>query len=204
MSALGPALAALARGEIILLTGDRLRGGDVDLVAAASLVRPETINFMARYARGLICMAITPDRAVRLGLTLLDTGTLARTGRPFAPSIEAREGITTGISAADRALTIQIATSSTADAQDIVSPGHVFPLIAGSGGVAARPSATEAAVELCRMAGVGDAAVLCAVMKDDGSMARAEDLGSFLAEHGMVSADIGALIELADRNRHPG
>ncbi|MBB3953629.1 3,4-dihydroxy-2-butanone-4-phosphate synthase [Novosphingobium sediminicola] len=195
MSRLELALAALARGEIILLTGDRLRGGDVDLVAAASLVRPETINFMARYARGLVCLAITPDRAVRLGLSLLDTGALERTGRPFAPSIEAREGITTGISAADRAMTVQVATSASASAQDIVSPGHVFPLIACSGGVAVRPSATEAAVELCRMAGVGDAAVLCAVMKEDGHMARAEDLESFLIDHGMESADIGDLID---------
>jgi 3,4-dihydroxy 2-butanone 4-phosphate synthase/GTP cyclohydrolase II len=194
MSELEPALAALARGEIILLTGDRLRGGDVDLVAAASLVRPETINFMARHARGLICLAITSDRAVRLGLSLLDTGALAGTGRPFSPSIEARDGITTGISAADRARTIQVASSATARAQDIVSPGHVFPLIASSGGVAARPSATEAAVELCRMAGVGDAAVLCAVMREDGQTARAEDLGPFLIEHGMVRADIGALL----------
>lgn len=202
MSALKPALAALARGEIILLTGDRLRGGDVDLVAAASLVRPETINFMARHARGLICLAITSDRAVRLGLSMLDTGGLAGTGRPFAASIEAREGITTGISAADRARTVQVASSPTARAQDIVSPGHVFPLIANSGGVLARASATEAAVELCRMAGVGDAAVICAVMKEDGQTARFEDLGPFLIEHGMERADIGDLIDLLDRKHH--
>ena len=199
MSGLEPALAALARGEIILLTGDRLRGGDVDLVAAARLVRPETVNFMARHARGLICMAITADRAVRLGLSLMDTGDLAQTGRPFASSIEAREGITTGISATDRARTIQVASSPLARARDIVSPGHVFPLIASGGGVAARPSATEASVELCRMAGVGDAAVLCAVMREDGQTARAEDLGDFLREHAMERADIGQLIEAAAR-----
>lgn len=195
MSALEPALAALARGEIILLTGDRLRGGDVDLVAAASLVRPETINFMARYARGLICLAMTADRAVHLGLSLSDSGGLERTQRPFSASIEARVGITTGISAADRATTIRTAVAENASEADVVSPGHVFPLIARDGGVQARASATEAAVALCRMAGVGDAAVLCAVLREDGEMARAEDMGLFLREHGMVQADIGALIE---------
>lgn len=189
------ALAAVAAGRIIVVSGDRLRGGDIDFMIAASAVTPEAINFMATHGRGLICLAVTPERAAQLGLTLVNPGTERQTGRPFARSIEAAHGVSTGISAADRAHTVRVAMAEGASAADIHSPGHVFPLIAQAGGVLARPSACEASIDLARAAGAGDAAVICSIMRDDGEMARIDDIGDLIAAHGLEVAEIGALIE---------
>lgn len=189
------ALAEIAAGRIVVISGDRLRGGDIDLMCAASAVTPEAINFMATHGRGLICLAVTPERAAQLGLTLINPGPHRQTGRPFARSIEAASGVSTGISAADRAHTVAVAIAPGSSAADIHSPGHVFPLIAQDGGVLARAAACEASIDLARMAGAGDAAVICSIMRDDGEMARLEDVGALLAEHGIAVAEIGALIK---------
>jgi 3,4-dihydroxy 2-butanone 4-phosphate synthase/GTP cyclohydrolase II len=196
---LDAALAAIAAGRIVVLAGDRLRGGDIDFMCAARAVTPEVINFMATHGRGLICLAVTPERAEQLGLTLINPGTHRQTGRPFARSIEAAEGVSTGISAADRAHTVQVAIADGASAADIHSPGHVFPLIAQPGGVLVRPAACEAAIDLARTAGVGDAAVICSIMRDDGEMARIDDIGDLIVAHGLCVADIGALIARLER-----
>jgi 3,4-dihydroxy 2-butanone 4-phosphate synthase/GTP cyclohydrolase II len=161
---------------------------------AARAVTPEAINFMATYGRGLICLAVTPDRAARLGLTLINPGPNRQTGRPFARSIEAASGVSTGISAADRAHTVAEAIADGASAADIHSPGHVFPLIAQAGGVIERPSACEASIDLARMAGAGDAAVICSIMRDDGEMARIDDIADLLRDHRLAVADLSALI----------
>jgi 3,4-dihydroxy 2-butanone 4-phosphate synthase/GTP cyclohydrolase II len=191
---LDQALADIAAGRVVVLSGDRLRGGDIDLMIAARAVTPEAINFMATYGRGLICLAVTPDRAARLGLTLINPGPNRQTGRPFARSIEAASGVSTGISAADRAHTVAEAIADGASAADIHSPGHVFPLIAQAGGVIERPSACEASIDLARMAGAGDAAVICSIMRDDGEMARIDDIADLLRDHGLAVADLSALI----------
>ena len=193
-SELEPALAALAAGKVIVLTGDRLRGGDIDFAVAAKYADAAAINFMATHGRGLICLALTPAHALRLGIGLINPGAARQSGRPHGRSIEAREGVSTGISAADRARTIAVAIAPRATSDDLVSPGHVFPLIAAPGGIAERPAALEAAIELTRRAGVGEAAVLCSIMRDDGEMARIEDVTDLIAAHGLASADIGALL----------
>ena len=189
------ALAAVAAGRIVVIAGDRLRGGDIDLMIAARHVTPEAVNFMATYGRGLICLAVTPQRADQLGLTLVNPGTARQTGRPFARSIEAGHGVSTGISAADRAHTVKVAMADGATSADIHSPGHVFPLIAQAGGVLDRPAACEAAIDLARLAGAGDAAVICSIMRDDGEMARIDDIGDLIAAHDLAIADIASLIE---------
>jgi 3,4-dihydroxy 2-butanone 4-phosphate synthase len=195
------ALAAVAAGRIVVISGDALRGGDIDLMCAARYVTPEIINFMATYGRGLICLAVTPERAAQLGLTLVNPGTARQTGRPFARSIEAAHGVSTGISAADRAHTVQVAMADGATNADIHSPGHVFPLIAQAGGVLDRPAACEAAIDLARMAGAGDAAVICSIMRDDGEMARIDDIGDLIAAHDLAIAEIAALIERLESAR---
>jgi 3,4-dihydroxy 2-butanone 4-phosphate synthase len=195
------ALAEIAAGRIVVLAGDRLRGGDIDLMIAARHVTPEAINFMATHGRGLICLALPQDHAERLGLSLVNPGTHRQTGRPFARSIEAASGVSTGISAADRAHTVQVAIADGASAADIHSPGHVFPLIAQARGVLARPSAVEASIDLARMAGAGEAAVICSIMRDDGEMARIDDIGELLDGHGLAVADIGALLERLETER---
>ena len=192
-NALTEAVAALTAGKIIVLTGDRLRGGDIDLAMAASKADAASINFMATHGRGLICLALTPAHALRLGIGLINPGAVRQSGRPYGRSIEAREGVTTGISAADRALTITVAMAKGASADDLVSPGHVFPLIAAPGGIAERPAALEAAIELTRRAGAGEAAVICSIMRDDGEMARLDDIADLIAQHGLAVADIADL-----------
>ena len=196
---LDAALAAIAEGRIVVIAGDRLRGGDIDLMCAAEAVTAEVINFMATHGRGLICLAVTPERARQLGLSLVNPGTERQTGRPFARSIEAAHGVSTGISAADRAHTVQVAIAAGASNADIHSPGHVFPLIAQEGGVLARASACEASIELARLAGKGDAAVICSIMRDDGEMARIDDIADLIAGHGLAVADIGDLIARLER-----
>ena len=191
---LEPALAALAAGQIIVLTGDRLRGGDIDFAMAARHADAASVNFMATYGRGLICLALTPAHAMRLGIGLINPGAARQSGRPHGRSIEARVGVTTGISAADRALTIQVAMREGASADDLVSPGHVFPLIAAPGGIAERPAALEAAIELTRRAGAGEAAVICSIMRDDGEMARIEDIAELITLNGLAVADVSDLL----------
>ena len=193
-TALEPVLAALAAGRIVVLTGDRLRGGDIDFAVAAKYADAAAINFMATHGRGLICLALIPAHALRLGIGLINPGAARQSGRPHGRSIEARDGVSTGISAADRARTVAVAIAPAATSDDLVSPGHVFPLIAAAGGIAERPAALEAAIELTRRAGAGDAAVLCSIMRDDGEMARIEDVADLIAAHGMAVADIAALL----------
>lgn len=194
--ALQPALHALAEGRLIVITGDRLRGGDIDFCVAAQHVTAEAVNFMAAHGRGLVCLALTPARAVRLGIELINPGRESQSGRPHGRSFEAASGVSTGISAADRARTIAVAVAEGATASDLVSPGHVFPLITAENGVTERPAAAEASIELCRRAGAGDAAVICAIMRDDGEMARIDDVAAFLARQAIPVADIGDLLRI--------
>lgn len=194
-AALDDAIAAIAAGKVVIITGDTLRGGDIDFAMAARHVTTEAINFMASHGRGLICLAIQPPRAVRLGIGLLNAGAERQSGRPFGRSIEARSGVTTGISAADRAETVRVATAEGATADDLVSPGHVFPLIGAPGGVRERAAAAEAAIDLCRLADAGDAAVICSIMRDDGEMARIDDLDTLIARDAIAVATIGDLLE---------
>jgi len=193
-SSIAPALTALAAGRIIVVTGDKLSRGVIGFAMAAKYADASAINFMATHGRGLVCLALTPAHAMRLGIGLINSGATRQSGRPHGRSIEAREGVSTGISAADRAHTISVAIADGSTADDLVSPGHVFPLIAALGGLAERPASLEAALELTRRAGAGEAAVICAIMRDDGEMARIDDLAGLIAEHDLLVADIADLI----------
>ncbi|OLE17521.1 MAG: 3,4-dihydroxy-2-butanone-4-phosphate synthase [Betaproteobacteria bacterium 13_1_20CM_3_63_8] len=193
-------IAAIRAGDIVILVDDEDRENEGDLVFAAEFVTPEKINFLAKHGRGLICMPITEEHASRLGLKPMVEQNRSRHGTNFTVSIEAAEGISTGISAHDRALTVKIASSVNAKSEDIVQPGHLFPLIAQPGGVLVRAGHTEACCDLARLAGLASAAVLCEIMRDDGSMARLPDLMHFAAEHGLKIGTIADLIEY--RSRH--
>ncbi|MEO5640561.1 MAG: 3,4-dihydroxy-2-butanone-4-phosphate synthase [Sphingomicrobium sp.] len=188
------AIDRLAGGGMILVTGDDLRGGDIDLVVAARFADAAAVNFLALHARGLICLALRPEQALRLGIALLNSSSERQSGRPFGQSIEAREGVSTGISAADRARTIAVAIDPKSSSSQLVSPGHVFPLIVRSGGVRERPGAAEAAVELCHRAGAGEAAVMSAVLRDDGGTARAEDIAALLADHDIPAVSVAEVV----------
>jgi 3,4-dihydroxy 2-butanone 4-phosphate synthase/GTP cyclohydrolase II len=202
MSTLDVAIEALRKGEIIVITGDRFRRGDIDFAIAAKHITPDAINFMARHGRGLICLSLTPARAVKLGISLINPGSERQSGRPFGRSIEARVDVTTGISAADRAKTVEVAVADGANSDDLVSPGHVFPLIAAEGGVVERPAAAEASIELCRLAGCGDTAVICSIMRDDGEMARLNDISELIDRFDLKVADIDELLVQLE-NRSP-
>jgi 3,4-dihydroxy 2-butanone 4-phosphate synthase/GTP cyclohydrolase II len=193
-------VADLRAGRMVVLVDDEDRENEGDLVFAAEFVTPDKINFLAKHGRGLICMPITEPHALRLGLRPMVEQNRSRHGTNFTVSIEAAEGIATGISAADRALTIKVASAADARAEDIVQPGHVFPLVAQQGGVLVRAGHTEACCDLARLAGLTPAAVLCEVMKDDGSMARLPDLQEFSAQHGLKIGTIADLIEYRSRN----
>src|SRR5216684_486266 len=186
-------VAAIRAGEIVILVDDEHRENEGDLVFAADFVTPEKINFLAKHGRGLICMPVTEAHAQRLGLRPMVEQNRSRHGTNFTTSIEAAEGISTGISAQDRALTIKVAAAPDAKPEDIVQPGHVFPLIAQPGGVLARAGHTEACCDLARLAGHSPAAVLCEILKDDGTMARLPDLVEFARLHGLK---IGAIADL--------
>ncbi|OFZ98208.1 MAG: 3,4-dihydroxy-2-butanone-4-phosphate synthase [Betaproteobacteria bacterium RIFCSPLOWO2_02_67_12] len=181
-------------GRIVVLVDDEDRENEGDLVFAADFVTPEKVNFLATHGRGLICMPVTEEHAARLGLRPMVSQNRSRHGTNFTVSIEAAEGIATGISAHDRALTIKVAAARDAKPVDIVQPGHVFPLIAQPGGVLVRAGHTEACCDLARLAGLAPAAVLCEIMKDDGSMARLPDLLQFAAQHGLKIGTIADLI----------
>jgi 3,4-dihydroxy 2-butanone 4-phosphate synthase / GTP cyclohydrolase II len=193
-------VAAIRAGEIVILVDDEDRENEGDLVFAAEFVSAEKINFLARHGRGLICMPITEAHAERLGLRPMVEQNRSRHGTNFTVSIEAAEGIATGISAADRALTVKVASAVSARPEDIVQPGHVFPLIAQTGGVLVRAGHTEACCDLARLAGLAPAAVLCEIMRDDGTMARLPDLMQFAAEHKLKIGTIADLIEYRSRN----
>ncbi len=180
-------------GRMFILVDAEDRENEGDLVIPAQMATPDAINFMAKYGRGLICLAITQDRAETLKLELMARSNQTRHTTAFTVSIEAREGVTTGISAHDRARTIAVAIDAEKDARDIVSPGHVFPLVARDGGVLMRAGHTEAAVDIARLAGVAPAGVICEIMNDDGAMARLPDLLPFAQFHGLK---IGAIADL--------
>src|ERR671923_2943843 len=184
ISPVAEVIAAIRAGEIVILIDDEDRENEGDLVFAAQFVTPEKINFLVKHGRGLICMPITEEHAGRLGLRPMVEQNRSRHGTNFTVSIEAAEGIETGISAHDRALTIKVACTKDARPEDIVQPGHVFPLVAHPGGVLVRAGHTEACCDLARLAGLAPTAVLCEIMRDDGTMARMPDLLEFAAEHG--------------------
>ena len=181
-------------GRMIILVDAEDRENEGDLVAPAQMATPEIINFMAKHGRGLICLSLTEHRSEQLRLQLMTRNNEARNRTAFTVSIEAREGIATGISARDRARTIATAIDSSKGADDIVSPGHVFPLVARSGGVLVRAGHTEASVDLCRLAGLYPAGVICEIMNDDGTMARMPDLVAFAQRHGLKVGTIEDMI----------
>jgi len=185
---------------MVVVVDDEDRENEGDLTLAAEFVTPEAINFMARYGRGLICLALTEERANHLRLFPMTQQNSSRFGTAFTETIEAREGVTTGISAADRAHTIRTAIDAKTTYADLARPGHVFPLRARPGGVLVRAGQTEAAVDLARMAGLNPAGVICEVMRDDGEMARVPDLISFCREHKLLMLTVAELIRYRLRN----
>jgi 3,4-dihydroxy 2-butanone 4-phosphate synthase/GTP cyclohydrolase II len=189
-------------GRMFILVDDEDRENEGDLVIPAQMATPDAINFMATHGRGLICLALTKERVDQLGLSLMSRHNGTRHETAFTVSIEAREGVTTGISAADRARTISVAIDASRHAQDIVSPGHVFPLVARPGGVLVRAGHTEAAVDVARLAGLNPSGVICEIMKDDGSMARLDDLITFAQRHKLKIGTIRDLIAYRRRNDH--
>jgi 3,4-dihydroxy 2-butanone 4-phosphate synthase/GTP cyclohydrolase II len=193
-------VAELAAGRMVILVDEEDRENEGDLILAADLVTPEAINFMAKFGRGLICLTLTRERCERLQLPPMAARNGAPHGTAFTVSIEAAEGVTTGISAADRSRTVQAAVARDARPTDLVQPGHIFPLQAQDGGVLMRAGHTEAGCDLAAMAGLTPASVICEVMNDDGSMARLPDLEVFAKEHGLKIGTIADLITYRSRN----
>jgi 3,4-dihydroxy 2-butanone 4-phosphate synthase/GTP cyclohydrolase II len=194
------ALAEFRAGRMVVVVDDEDRENEGDLTLAAEFVTPEAINFMAKHGRGLICLTLTEERADYLRLFPMTQQNSSRFGTAFTETIEAREGVTTGISAADRAQTIRTAIAAKSTAADLARPGHVFPLRARRGGVLVRAGQTEASVDLARMAGLNPSGVICEIMKDDGTMARVPDLIPFCKEHGLQILTVAELIRY--RLRH--
>ncbi len=185
---------------MFILVDDEDRENEGDLIIPAQMATPAAINFMAKHGRGLICLALAAPRVKALGLPLMSRHNGTRHETAFTVSIEAKEGVTTGISAADRARTVSVAIDASKDAGHIVTPGHVFPLVARDGGVLVRAGHTEAAVDVARLAGLNPSGVICEIMNDDGTMARLDDLTGFAAEHGLKIGTIRDLI--AYRMKH--
>jgi 3,4-dihydroxy 2-butanone 4-phosphate synthase/GTP cyclohydrolase II len=181
-------------GRMLVVVDDEDRENEGDLTIAAEKVTPEVINFMARYGRGLICLALSPEKCDQLQLPLMSAQNTSQFGTAFCEAIDARHGVTTGISAADRALTIQVAIRPDARPQDLARPGHVFPLRAREGGVLVRAGQTEAAVDLARLAGLQPGGVICEIMNDDGTMARLPELELFCATHNLKMISVASLI----------
>jgi 3,4-dihydroxy 2-butanone 4-phosphate synthase/GTP cyclohydrolase II len=194
------AIADIRAGRMVVVVDDEDRENEGDLTLAAEHVTPEAINFMARYGRGLICLTLTEERADHLRLFPMTQQNSSRFGTAFTETIEAREGVTTGISAADRAHTIRAAIAPGATASDLVRPGHIFPLRARQGGVLVRAGQTEASVDLARLAGLQPTGVICEIMRDDGEMARIPDLIPFCGEHGLRILTVAELIRYRLRN----
>ncbi len=202
LSTIEEALEDIRQGKMIILVDDEDRENEGDLCIAAEKVTPEAINFMAKYGRGLICLALTPEKVDQLKLPLMatDTHPSPPQGTAFTVSIEARYGVTTGISAHDRAVTILTAIADDAKPEDLVTPGHIFPLRARDGGVLVRAGHTEGSVDLARLAGLKPAGVICEIMNDDGTMARMPDLEKFAKRHGLKIITIADLIAYRLRN----
>ena len=194
------AIEDIREGRMVVVVDDEDRENEGDLTIAAQFATPDAINFMATHARGLICLCITEERADHLGLRPMTDHNEAPLGTAFTVSVEAREGVTTGISAADRSRTIQVAIHSDSTAHDLVQPGHVFPLRAKPGGVLERIGQTEAAVDLARLAGLSPSGVVCEIMNDDGTMARVSDLVGYCERHGLKMITVADLVEY--RRRH--
>ncbi len=193
-SEVAEAVAEIKAGRMVVVVDDEDRENEGDLTLAAEHVTPEAINFMARFGRGLICLTLTEERADYLRLGPMTQENTSRFGTAFTESIEAREGVTTGISAADRAHTIKVAIDPGSTAFDLARPGHVFPLRARKGGVLVRAGQTEASVDLARMAGLVTAGVICEIMNEDGTMARVPDLVKFCEQHGLKMLTVADLI----------
>jgi 3,4-dihydroxy 2-butanone 4-phosphate synthase/GTP cyclohydrolase II len=194
------ALEEIREGKMVILVDDEDRENEGDLCMAAEKATPEAVNFMAKYGRGLICLSLIEEKVEELQLPMMVSKNQSRFGTAFTVSIEARRGVTTGISAADRATTILTAVADNTKPEDLVSPGHVFPLRARKGGVLVRTGQTEGSVDLARLAGLTPAGVICEVMKDDGTMARMPDLEVFAKEHGLKIVTIADIIEYRMRN----
>ncbi len=193
------AIEEIRAGRFVVVVDDENRENEGDLTIAAQFVTPDAVNFMATHGRGLICLCLTPERCDELGLRQMTDQNEAQFGTAFTVTIEARDGVSTGISAADRARTIQVAVDTTSTPHDLVSPGHVFPLRARAGGVLKRAGQTEAAVDLASLAGLAPAGVVCEIMKDDGTMARVPDLVEFCERHGLKLVTVADLIEYRRR-----
>jgi 3,4-dihydroxy 2-butanone 4-phosphate synthase/GTP cyclohydrolase II len=200
ISTIQEAIEDIQNGKMVILVDDEDRENEGDLCMAAEFISPETINFMARYGRGLICLTLNEEIADKLRLKQMVQDNQARFGTAFTISIEARHGVTTGISAADRATTIHAAVNPLSKPEDLVSPGHVFPIRAKKGGVLVRTGQTEGSVDLCRIAGLTPAGVICEIMKDDGTMARMLDLEIFAHEHNIKIVTIADLIDYRMQN----
>ncbi len=200
ISSIQEAIEDIRNGRMVILVDDEDRENEGDLCMAAQFVTPEAINFMARYGRGLVCLTINEELAARLHLRPMVQENKARFQTAFTVSIEARNGVSTGISAADRATTIQAAVNPAAKAEDLVSPGHVFPIIARKGGVLVRTGQTEGSVDLCRLADLTPSGVICEIMKDDGTMARMADLEIFAETHNLKIVTIADLIDYRMQN----
>ena len=199
ISPIADIISELAAGRMVVLVDEEDRENEGDLLIAADFATAESINFMARYGRGLICLTLTQERCRQLSLPLMVAHNRSPLGTNFTLSIEAAEGVTTGISAADRARTIQAAIRADATPDDIVQPGHIFPLMAQEGGVLVRAGHTEAGCDLARLAGVTSAAVICEILKDNGEMARLPDLVDFAAQHKLKIGTITDLIQYRSR-----
>lgn len=202
MNTIDEIIEDLRQGRMVIIMDDEDRENEGDLVMAAVFTRPEDINFMARYGRGLICLTLTRERCQQLRLPLMVNENKTPHSTNFTISIEAATGVTTGISAADRARTVQCAVAVDAKAEDLVQPGHVFPLMAQSGGVLNRAGHTEAGCDLARLAGVEPAAVIVEILNDDGSMARRPDLEKFAEQHGLKIGTIADLIHYRIQNEN--
>jgi 3,4-dihydroxy 2-butanone 4-phosphate synthase/GTP cyclohydrolase II len=189
------AIEEYRRGKFVIITDDEDRENEGDLTIAAQFVTPDVINFMAKYGRGLICTSITEDRCEELKLPLMVDQNSSHFGTPFTIPVEARTGVTTGISAADRARTVQVLIDPTSQPEDLVRPGHMFPLRARKHGVLVRAGQTEASVDLCKLAGLYPGAVICEIMKADGEMARMPDLKRFARRHGLKIVTVNELIK---------
>lgn len=192
-------IVEIREGRMVILVDDEDRENEGDIILAADHVTPEAINFMAKHARGLVCLTITEARARQLGLTPMARDNKSPYNTAFTTSIEAAQGVTTGISAQDRAVTVRVAVARNARPEDIVQPGHTFPITAKEGGVLVRAGHTEAGCDLAQMAGLEPASVICEVLKDDGSMARLPDLIEFAKEHGIKIGTIADLIHFRSR-----
>jgi 3,4-dihydroxy 2-butanone 4-phosphate synthase/GTP cyclohydrolase II len=195
-------VAELKTGRMVILVDEEDRENEGDLVMAAEHVTPDAINFMAKHGRGLICLTLTEARCNQLSLPLMVRDNKAPHGTAFTMSIEAAVGVTTGISAADRSVTVQAAVARDAKPSDIIQPGHIFPLMAQNGGVLVRAGHTEAGCDFAGMAGLEPAAVICEILKDDGTMARLPDLLEFAKQHGLKIGTIADLIHYRSENEH--